>query len=221
MSLFVLIMLPATVALGFWQLTRAAEKEQLDLDYLASQASMPADLSRLDLDAPLQRLRLDGQYEDKHLLIDNQTHSGRVGYRVVTLFRVADGRRFLIDRGWTEAPANRADLPEITTPMGPLRIVGTLWRNMGMTPLLGEDRWSEGWPKRVQRLDVARAAASIEQVVPVEVRLEAGQPGGFVPTPSTPVISAGTHYGYAVQWFGLAIALAVLFIIFGIRNARR
>jgi cytochrome oxidase assembly protein ShyY1 len=28
------------------------------------------------------------------------------------------------------------------------------------------------------------------------------------------------HLGYAVQWFALAVALACLFIYFGIRNAK-
>ncbi len=220
MTAFVAILLPVTIALGFWQLERAAQKERLELDYLASQAGLPEDLANLDLSAPLQRLRLEGEYEPQHFLIDNQTRAGRVGYRVVTPFRVADGRRFLIDRGWTEAPPNRADLPEVATPVGKQRIIGTLWHDQGMTPLWGDDPWEQGWPKRIQRLDVDRAAVVVEQAVAVEVRLEGGQPGSLVATPSTPVISAGTHYGYAVQWFGLAAALAVLFVFFGVRQGR-
>jgi cytochrome oxidase assembly protein ShyY1 len=221
MGLFVALLLPVTTALGFWQLARAAEKERLDAAYVDSQASFPASLAALDLDRPFQRVEFDGEYEPNHFLIDNQIHAGQVGYRVVTPLRVADGRRFLIDRGWIPAPSLRSALPTVDTPPGPVRVVGSLWRDMGMTPLWGEDVWNAGWPKRIQRLDVERAAGLLPGTVPVEVRIEAGSPGALVPTSSAPVITAAIHYGYAVQWFGLAVALLVLFVVFGIRQGRR
>lgn len=222
MSAFVGLLLPTTLALGVWQLQRAAEKEALELAYIERQAAPAVPLARLDASVPLQRVRFEGVYEPYHFFIDNQTRSGRVGYRVVTLLRVDDGRRFLIDRGWIEAPTSRADLPQVDTPTGRVAIDATLWQDMGSMPAWGgEEQWPAGWPKRIARLDVERAAALVPNTVALEVRLEAGQAGAFLPTTTTPVISAGIHYGYAVQWFGLAAALAALFVVFGVRQGRR
>jgi len=216
------VLLPTTVALGFWQLERAAQKEALELAYLERQAAPAVPLAQLDPAIPLQRVRFEGVFEPYTLLIDNQTRAGRVGYRVVTFFRVDDGRRFLIDRGWVEAPASRADLPTVETPIERVAIDAVLWQDMGGMPAWGETPdWPPGWPKRISRLNTERAAALLPNTVAIEIRLEGGQPGGFVPTTTTPVISAGTHYGYAVQWFGLALALVALFVVFGIRQARR
>ena len=47
--------------------------------------------------------------------------------------------------------------------------------------------------------------APFENMMTVEVRLEAGQPGVFAPAATELNMPAEKHTGYAVQWFGLAV----------------
>jgi len=56
-------------------------------------------------------------------------------------------------------------------------------------------------------------------VIDAEVRLEGGQPGVFEPAPLDMTFAPERHQGYAVQWFGLAVVLAVGYAIFGFRRS--
>jgi surfeit locus 1 family protein len=81
----------------------------------------------------------------------------------------------------------------------------------------GRDNWSEGWPKVVQRMEVERMAASVDAAA-VEIRLEPDQPGVLTPPLMQMNMPAARHTAYAVQWFGLAVALLVGYVVFGLRR---
>ena len=220
MTVFVLLMLPLVVALGIWQLDRAAEKRGYQNRYFDRVGALavppPAELA----DAAFLRVRLVGRYEPgHHYLIDNRPRSGEPGYWVVTRFLADDGRRFLVNRGWLAAPDGRGVLPEVPTPAGQVAVVGVVWPDTGLTPLLAEDPWTTGWPRRVQRLNVDRMAAQGDHVVPAEIRLEPDQPGVLAPLPLDMDFRPERHTGYAVQWFGLAVVLVVGYLLFGFRRA--
>ncbi len=227
MTVFVAVMLPVVVSLGSWQLDRAAEKRGYEQQQLR-RLGMPPITARWPLEPPdFQRVRLRGRFEaGRDYLVDNRVHQGRPGYWVVSRFVDDEGRRWLVNRGWTAAPASRQALPRVETPLGPVELVGVLWPDTGLPPLLAADPWPDTWPKRVQRLDVARmaerdaAGAVDDSVVPVEVRLEAGQPGALVAAPQDLMFSPAKHLGYAVQWFALAAVLVVGYVIFGFKRGR-
>jgi cytochrome oxidase assembly protein ShyY1 len=219
MTLFVACMLPIVVSLAFWQLERAALKQSYEAQYFARMGLPPQPApDKLD-DAAFQRITLDGQFDpDIYFLVDNQIHQGRPGYWVVALFIDVEGRRWLVNRGWIAGQRLRDQLPDVTIPGERVRIVGALWPDTGMVPLLDEDIWSDGWPKRVQRLDVPRMALLADASLDAELRLEAGQPGILVPAALGVDFKARTHQGYAAQWFGLAIVLILGYIVFGFRR---
>ena len=164
-----------------------------------------------------QRLRLVGQFGKAVFLVDNQVQAGRPGYWIVQAFDDNAGRRFLVNRGFVLAPPTRDQLPAVPAPAGEVTLLGVVWPFTGLVPLLDEDPWGEGWPKRVQRLDVARMGEAAD-AEPVEVRLEDGQPGVTIAAPFATVLSDAKHRGYAATWFGLAGALCVLFAVFGFRR---
>lgn len=219
MSVLVAVLTPALVGLGGWQLERADQKEAYQAR-LVARLGAPAEPPPPDPeDAPFLRVRLEGRYRVReHYLVDNRVRDGRPGYWVVSRFEADDGRVFLVNRGWLAAPQRRGDLPRVPTPAAPLSLEGVVWPDLGLPPLLAPDPWPERWPKRVQRLEVARMAAEGERVVPAEVRLEGGQPGVFEPAPVAVDFAAERHRGYAVQWFALAAVLSVGYVVFGFRR---
>lgn len=217
MTLFTVLLLPLVVSLGLWQLGRAEEKRQFEEAYLeriGALARRPgAEVVAFD------RVRLTGEYEpSRYFLLDNQTRDGAVGYGVISSFLAEDGRRWLINRGFLAGDRARRSLPEVTTPAGTVTLTGLVWPELGLVPVFGEDAWSDGWPKVIQRLEVERMAGLLPEALAVEVRLEAGQPGVFAPPPVALNMPASKHTGYAVQWFGLAAALSIGFLIFGFRR---
>lgn len=220
MTVFALVMLPILLRLGLWQLERADEKRWFEIRQLERMHMPPREPpSPLDEDYAFLRVVIEGEYEPgEHYLVDNRVHAGRPGYWAISRFRGVDDRVWLVNRGWLSGAESRGSLPDIPTPAGMLRLVGVLWPDTGMPPLLAPDPWPAEWPKRVQRLDIARMAADDLAVVPAEVRLEPGEPGGFVPAPVDALFSPAVHQGYALQWFGLALALATGYLIFGFRR---
>ena len=217
MTLFTALLLPVVVSLGIWQLGRAEEKRQFEsayLDRIGALAVVPGQTV-----ADFQRIRLTGEYEaGQDFLLDNQVRDGVVGFAVISVFRTLDGRRWLINRGFIAGDRARRSLPEIASPAGQLALTGLVWPELGLVPVFGDNLWPAGWPKVVQRIEVARMAELLENTVPAEVRLEAGQPGVFAPAPTELNMPAAKHTGYAVQWFGLAAALTIGFTIFGFRR---
>ena len=219
MTLFFGCMLPLVLALGAWQLERRSEKLDYERRYFDRVGMLPAAPAEATEALAFQRLRIKGRFErEKTFLVDNQVYRGRPGYWVVTSFIADDGTRWLVNRGWTPASETRAQLPEVRTPTGPVELVAVAWPDTGLLPLLAEDAWGESWPKRVQRFDIAEMTRLLGDVEPVELRLEAGQPGGLVPVSLDADFQPSRHLGYAVQWFGLGLALTTGFVIYGFKR---
>jgi cytochrome oxidase assembly protein ShyY1 len=219
MTLLVAVSLPCLIGLGVWQLERAAQKHDYEALYFERMAAAPVPMPESLADIGFRRVVLTGTFDAEwHFLVDNQVHQGRPGYWVISAFRANDGRVWLVNRGWTAAPPRREALPGLITPADPVRITGVVWPDMGLVPLLGEDPWPSSWPKRVQRVDPERMAGTIGAAAPVEIRLEADQPGALVPAAAAHDFRAARHEGYAVQWFGLAGVLVIGYIIHGFRR---
>ena len=218
MTLFTLVLLPTVVSLGFWQLSRGAQKRAMETDYLSQLTALPAAPVELDGSVRFQRVRLQGRFGAEIFLLDNQIFRGRTGYWIVQVFDDDSGSRFLTNRGFVPAPQLRDELPELVTPPGTVELVGTVWPYTGLIPVLDDDEWLAGWPKRVQRMDVQRMASTVT-AAPFEIRLEPGQPGVEHAAPFATVLSDAKHLGYAATWFGLAVALLAGFTVFGFKNA--
>jgi len=218
MTTFVAVLLPLTVALGFWQLRRGAEKEQLEMRFLESQGQLAmAPGSELE---PFTRVRLRGRYDPRrYFLLDNQVDQGRVGYAVVGLFLDEDGRVYFVNRGWIPGGPTRETLPIATAPDGTLTLTGLVWKESRLLPWMGDDAWTGRWPERIQAIDLGRMSERVEGAVPTEIRLEPGEPGALTVRNQMPAFSPEKHWGYAVQWFGLAGALVVLYGYFGLRGS--
>ena len=210
LTIFVLLMLPTVVSLGFWQLRRAEEKLHLETEF-RRQLLKPVRSPATEI-GPFERISLQGQWASTQFLVDNQIRDGRVGYWVIQTFVASDGRTFLINRGWTRAPATRQELPEVETPAGMQRVTALAWPQLGLQPVWGEDDWVGTDRIRVQSRDIGRMS-QLTGAYPMELRLESGSPGGLDAAPQDVDFGRATHLGYAVQWFGLGVVLVAGYFV--------
>jgi cytochrome oxidase assembly protein ShyY1 len=219
MTIFVAVFVPLTIALGFWQIDRGAQKRVIEEARLASFGALPIDENGIEEATPYARVRLEGRYDERHqFLVDNHTRRGVPGYVVITPFDTVGGRRLLVNRGWVEAPPSRGELPTITTPTADVRIVGSFW--MASATTRDTSDWDAHWPKRIEQFDARRISETVNATVPVEFRLEEDQPGSFEPIVLGEEMSSTRHIGYAVQWFAMAIALVIAYVVLGFRRGR-
>lgn len=222
----VAFLLPILSALGCWQVARAHTKARLLAQAAQAAARAPEELRISDsVDAlPEQRrVRVRGEFlSDRQGLLDNQVRDGRVGYDVLTPLRI-DGRDalLLVDRGWLARGVKRSDVPHWQTPTGEVTVTGYLHVPADVPLITGDvtDTFSGLWV--VSEIDPgALRTVAGAPVEPRVLRLTPDSDFGF--RRDWPVVSMTPerHYGYAVQWFGMAIALLVIYVIGGLRRAR-
>lgn len=209
---------------GFWQLRRAAEKEALFAAFgaggtaTALEAPVPDDAAR---DLRYRLIALRGRYDpSRQVLLDARVLNQRSGYEVLTPFRVG-GAAVLVNRGWIEAPANRAELPDVAVSDAEREILGQI-DLLPRAALRVEPGPPEGdWPRRLLFPTAGEIADAIGYPVhDYQVLLDSGQPDGYLRQWRPQLLTAQEHVGYAVQWFALAAALGVIYVALNLkRNA--
>ncbi|GGO88182.1 SURF1-like protein [Marinobacterium nitratireducens] len=209
-----LLLLPALVALGCWQLQRAAEKRQM-LQAWNDDSRVIHHLQALGPDsADFVPAQLQGHLLPDHwLLLDNRTRDGRAGYEVVA-FMPAEEALLPVNLGWMAASPDRSVLPEVELPQEAL-FDGRMHRLQGSL-VIGEDVWDAGWPKRVQALDEQRLRQELGQdVLPWVLDLTEPVVAGLRVDRHQALMKPERHLGYAFQWFSMAAVLAGLVLWHG------
>lgn len=225
-SLVTLLLLALLLSLGFWQLDRAEQKRVLLDAYGARPGDAPIKLQADFTPGPewrYRRVQVMGSYVVEHqFLLDNRVHQGRAGYQVLTPLRLARSDVVvLVNRGWVPQGATRADLPPLPVPTeSELTVEGLIDFPSEKVFALGEgeDR-DPGWPKVLQRVRLDLQAQQLNaRLLPMLVLLAPEQPGGFVREWNPIVIGPERHVGYAVQWFALAAALVILYMLANLKR---
>ena len=226
-GIVVLCLLPVLISLGIWQLGRADEKRAL-----LEQHSQRSHDKRLRLtadtrdDADLLRYRevaVTGRYDSSHqFLIDNQIVQGKVGYFVMTpLILQGSKKAVLVNRGWVALNKDRSRLPDIAFDDLGATVSGRVnyFPRVGYK-LAGAEIPTPGWPAVVQVVD--RAVLEERLGYPLfsfQIELDADQENGYLRDWRTIVpMPPEKHFAYAMQWFGLAFTLVILFIGFSCKK---
>lgn len=200
------------VFLGVWQIERAAHKEGLLQAFNAEQESPPTRLTSQSPD--WSRVFVDGIFDSsRQILIDNQIHKGKVGYKIFTPFRFDDNKIVLVDRGWIAQGQSRSDLPQLNILEKKSRIIATV-TSPEQGVLAGSELLTNEWPRVSQTKAVEVIASAFkEPILDIVLVLDPGssQITEFIqikPFAITPV----KHYGYAMQWFTMSIVLLGMFL---------
>lgn len=229
-TISVTLLFPALLALGFWQLDRAHQKEALYAQYQHRRNLDPVNLNESSPGNSnagtllWRRTTMRGIYDGGiHYLLDNQVLDGRPGYFVYTTFRLSPGKSWvLVNRGWLPADPDRRRLPELPTPAGPVRLDGVIKDVPATGILLGKDV-SEDLPGgiiRVQKIDLdAIAGRAGHALLPFIVRLNPTSVSGFERTWIEPGSGREKHLGYAFQWFLMAAALIIIYVVVNLKKS--
>ena len=218
------------LSLGFWQLERAELRRNQDVLKQEQAQLSPVYITSFPEESLEEladrRVRLRGHYLPQQFLLDNQVHEKQPGYHVLSPFELSPyGQVVLVNRGWVPAGARRDRLPHIPIPEdAEIQIEGTVYFPQ-QNPFTNQDYLLEGhgWPQVVQGIDYPRLAArrAGPSLVPATIRLADDQPHGHTRIWPTPPMTAEKHVGYAIQWFALAGATLVLFLLFFARTSSK
>jgi surfeit locus 1 family protein len=151
------------------------------------------------------------------VLIDNRISRGVVGYYVVMPLRIDDSQRFvLVNRGWVAGTNTRAQLPQIATPAGPVRVSG-LAVEPSKRYLELSTQVAEGNVWQNLTLERYRAAVPIA-IQPVIIQQENDLGDGLTREWAEPDLGIQKHYGYAFQWFAMSAAILIYYLVTHVRK---
>jgi surfeit locus 1 family protein len=209
------------IGLRVWQLQRLAWKERLLAD-VAALRNAPAQpiapvlhRAAVGADVAFIRVEVTCQPSAAPAAFRYAVRGGTIAWRLLTACRLPSGPfdGVILDRGLVASDSGHM-APRPADFAAPGEVVGVL-RELGARPLLGgEDMDRPGAAlafRVVDRRALARlaAAAGLARPAPLLLAVEGETPAlaGVSPAP-LPESIPNNHLGYALTWFGLALALA-------------
>ena len=223
MTLVTLALLTLFVVLGRWQWHRGEAKEAVWAEYERHAASVPLGsrgFDRVDRFAPIE---ISGTFEPDHqFLLDNISHAGQPGYEVLTSFLLSDGRRVLVNRGWVPFTGYRDRLPDVSMKaVAPSTISGRVDElpSGGLASGHAAPDNQAIWPRVTSFPTHDELQASLGKTLePRILLLDPQVPDGYVREWSPPGMPPSRHFSYAIQWWGFAAVLHVLYFGLNVRK---
>jgi surfeit locus 1 family protein len=225
-----LISVPAfivLVGLCVWQVQRMYWKEELiaarESRVMAEPVALPAPSSRPGgVDSmDYRRVRLEGIFlHDKEMFLGARSLNGNAGYQVLTPFVLSGGGFVLVNRGWI--PVERK--PPNSRPEG--QVTGTQTLD-GIVRLAHGKAWMQpdNEPDRNMwfYVDLPAMAAASAVDFRTDLYVDAGpaeNPGKYPVGGQTRIELPNDHLQYAITWGLLAVALAVIYVLYHLKLER-
>ena len=212
-----------TVCLGVWQLSRGHEKEALHAAIMARQAQPALDTAAVLKDRSVftqlhQGVRLDGRWLSQHTVyLENRPMQGRSGFIVLTPLQLDGGTTVLVQRGWI--PRHQQDrtlLAPVDTPQGLVQVTGRIASGPSEVMGLGETSskttaQTAGQSPIRQNLKLAEFSNEIGVSLVGTVLQTDSDADGLQRNWSEITTGVEKHWGYAFQWFALAVVQVMLY----------
>ena len=206
------------VGLGVWQIQRLHEKEALIATVDAGLHAAPVTLSEALRtgagSAEWHSVKVSGHFlHDKEIYLFSRGPRDAVGIDVITPFVQRDGEVVLIDRGFVPNALRNPATRQAGQVAGEISLTGVL--RLSQAPGLftpQPDLKTRLWfVKNVPGM--ARAAGVTTPAILIEAD-STPNPGGWPLGGQTRVNFPNDHLQYAVTWFGLALALLVIYLLY-------
>ncbi len=210
------------VRLGFWQLDRADQKQQILQNYAAAPKLQVADINA-DTDL-YTRVSGEAVLLRQQLLLDNRIYQGKAGVHVLSPVLLGPDQLLLINRGWLPLDPARRHLPNAPVPAAAVKLSGRLaplpqvGKRLGNQPELDPALWPQLITYADQNViqQAYRRALNLPelQLLPYVLQLDASMQAGFAGRNWSPVnFGPKKHLAYAWQWFTLALAVLVTWLV--------
>lgn len=217
-TVMTLVFLLVLTGLGTWQVARLVWKNDL-ISSMYERVTAPAQDLPLEGFQEYQHVRLVGEFRhDKEAYLQTTGPNGKAGYDVYTPLHVMDGRWVIVNRGWVPSALKDPALRPADHVGGQVSVVGLvrgdrkpLWympannttTNIWFTPIITEMADFMG----------------LENPVDVFVDADATPNAGGYPVGGQTVLDIpNNHLDYALTWYGLALVLLVIYLLY-IRRA--
>lgn len=217
------------IGLSIWQVQRLHWKEGLIAERVDRTTAAPIDLPApgADLsDLEFRKVALRGAFDHAHeFYVAARSMNGNVGYWIVTPFQ-PDGAKpdggdaVLINRGWVpenrKLPASRQE-GQVTGSVSATGVIRLPQKQTWFQPDNEPDRniWFY--------LSPAEMAAAGHIASRTDLYLDAGpeaNPGGYPIGGQTQINIPNDHLQYSITWALLAIALAVVYVVYHLKPER-
>jgi len=213
------------VSLGLWQLDRADQKRAIETAIVKANNG-PVELianGRELLDKEYFHVRLQGNYlSDKQFIYDNQIVDQVSGYYVLTPFILTDQLGvILVNRGFIPWNGQREKLADIAVDSVSREIKVQVSNPIKRMELKATDV-SRQFPVLIQAIDfdVLEEVSKLKFVKVVGL-LDPSSSDGYVRKWEPYTGSIEKHIGYAVQWFLMALVLAIIGLRIGLKRRKK
>ena len=207
-----LTMFAVMIALGVWQLQRLAWKEDL-LAKIDTRLSVAAEPLPEKIENPqdweYRRAKVTGHFYRQPFLIRPRTHNGRVGYHLMMPMKIKWGGVIYVNRGWV----SDKELPDA------LKISGRFHKMEGVLQIPSKgfytpdndpanDYWY--WPDLAAMGEKSGQKSDYPMILTLLPQEKGVYPTGYEVTANL----RNNHKLYAIFWFGMALVLVVIFVIY-------
>ena len=213
------------VSLGLWQLDRADQKRTIEAAIVNAKTG-PVELianGRELLDKEYYDVRLQGNYlSDKQFIYDNQIVDQVSGYYVLTPFILTDQLGvILVNRGFIPWNGQREKLADIAVDSVSRDIKVQVSSPIKRMELKATDV-SRQFPVLIQAIDfdVLEEVSKLKFVKVVGL-LDPSSSDGYVRKWEPYTGSIEKHIGYAIQWFLMALVLAIIGLRIGLKRGKK
>ncbi len=218
-SIVTLALLYLMISLGLWQFERADYKANLQ-SLIESKQDAPAialsEIAENEDDWLYQPVYQSGQFDDEHqMLLDNQVDNMVAGYSVFTPLKLSNEVGILVNRGWLALGASRSELPDISIKLLSQKINGLLANSPSKGLVLSSNaNIYEKWPAVLQYIDILEIEKQLNyKLMPMIIIMNKADQTVLKPLPIKINMRSEKHTGYAFQWFGLSLALFIIYIV--------
>ena len=221
------ITVPALVillGLGTWQVQRLFWKLNLIHTVEAGLSAPPAELPAAPFDADkwnFHHVTLRGSFDNAHEFhLMAHSKNGNFGYHVLVPFRRSDAPGWvLVDRGWVPTEKKQQDTRKEGLIEGEVTVHGIVHKSWGAGPFTPDNDLKRNLWFYPDMATIAQLAGT-GPLPPVMVDADdTPVPGGWPRGGQTRVDFPNNHLSYAITWYGGAIALCFIYVIWHRRRA--
>lgn len=218
-GLTTLLMLVVLIGLGTWQVARMQWKDQILAEITRAEASPPNPLTANP--KPFARVQVTGRLRPAPTAlfgaeVRTVQRGPEMGARLIAILDRGDAPPILIDRGWVPTKHDRPiDQPETEVTIDGFVHPGDTASLFSATDDIAE--------RRFYTLDakVIAAALGLPRAEPFVIVALGPAPAGGWPDPAKHLPQPpNNHLVYALTWYGFAVTLVVIFIVWTRKGLR-